>query len=103
MLLSKNLGGRYFELVRRWSFTLGKQHISKYCGSAVLLLDTGANTGTGTSLIKTSTSSLGLKSPGNKVVLSCVLFSYHDADDAETVVDIQKSVVYRFNYNETCG
>ena len=103
MLLSKNLGGRYFELVGRWSFTLGKQNISKYCGSAVLLLDTGTNIGTGTSLIKTSTSSLGLKSPGNKVVLSCVRFCYHDADDAETVVDIQKSVVYRFNYNETCS
>ena len=70
---------------------------------AVPLLNKGANTGTGTSLIKNSTSSLGLKSPGNKVVLSCVRFSYHDADDAETVVDIQKSVVYRFNYNETCG
>ena len=52
---------------------------------AVLLLDTGANTGNGTSLIKTSTSSLGLKSPGNKVVLSCVRFSHHDADDAETL------------------
>ena len=52
---------------------------------AVLLIDTGANTGTGTSLIKTSTSSLGLKSPGNKVVLSCVRFSHHDADDAETL------------------
>ena len=93
MLLSKNLGGRYFELVRRWSFTLGTQNISKYCGSALLLLDTGANTGTGTSLIKNSTSSLelkslgslGLKSLGNKVVLSCVRFSHHDADDAETL------------------
>ena len=52
---------------------------------AVLLLDTGANTGTGISLIKNSTSSLGLKSPGNKVVLSCVRFSYHDADNAETL------------------
>ena len=52
---------------------------------AVLLIDTGANTSTGTSLIKTSTSSLGLKSPGNKVVLSCVRFSHHDADDAETL------------------
>ena len=52
---------------------------------AVLLIDTGTNTSTGTSLIKTSTSSLGLKSPGNKVVLSCVRFSHHDADDAETL------------------
>ena len=52
---------------------------------AVLLLDTGANTGTGTSLIKNSTSSLGLKSPGNKVVLSCVCFFHHDANDAETL------------------
>ena len=89
MLLSKNLGegggGRCFELARRWSFTLGTQNISKYCGSAVLLLDTGANTGTGTSLIENSTSSLGLKSPGNKVVLSCVRFFHHDADDAETL------------------
>ena len=52
---------------------------------AVLLLNTGANTGTGTSLIKNSTSSLGLKSPGNKVVLSCVRFSHHDDDDVETL------------------
>ena len=28
---------------------------------------------------------VGLKSPGNKVVLSCVRFSHHDADDAETL------------------
>lgn len=52
---------------------------------AVLLLETGANTGIGTSVIKNSTLSLGIKSPGNKVVLSCVRFSYHDADDAETL------------------
>ena len=52
---------------------------------AVLLLDTGANTGTGTNLIEKSTSSLGLKSPGNKVDLSCVRFSHDDADDAETL------------------
>ena len=52
---------------------------------AVLLLNTGANTGTGTSLIKNSTSFLGLKSPGNKVVLRSVRFSHHDADDVETM------------------
>ena len=70
---------------------------------AVLLLDTGANNGSGTSLIKNSTSSQGLKSPGDKVVLSCVRFPTTMLTMQRHCHRYPEKCSIRFNYNETCG